>query len=158
MKNPAALTSSVASACCSESARCTSAIAARSVSSAAMPQAWPAPARQLGDGVVDTGLGAPDDHRAAAMVDDVDRDLPTHAGTATDDDDLLGLKMHIRVPSWFSLTAPTGPPLFRIYDANDRELRRFAKAVAIPPGAARTETAASPGELSSPRPPIHPGE
>jgi hypothetical protein len=67
------------------------------------------PARQFSDGVVDTGFRASDDHRAAAVVDDVDRDLSSHTGTAADNNDLLGLKMHIRLPSWFSLTAPAGP-------------------------------------------------
>ena len=62
-----------------------------------MPQAWPRPARQLGDGVVDTGFRASDDHRAAAVIDDVDCDLSSHAGTAADHNDLLGLKMHVRV-------------------------------------------------------------
>ena len=53
---------------------------------------------QLSDGVVDTGFRASDDHRAAAVIDDVDCDLSSHAGTAADNNDLLGLKMHIRGP------------------------------------------------------------
>jgi hypothetical protein len=70
------------------------------------------PARQLSDGVVDTRFRASEDHRAAAVIDDVDRDLPTHAGTAADNNDLLGLKMHIRGAFLVLLTAPTGPPFF----------------------------------------------
>jgi hypothetical protein len=50
------------------------------------------PARQLSDGVVDTRFRASDDHRAPAVIDDIDRDLPTHTGTAADNNDLLGLK------------------------------------------------------------------
>jgi hypothetical protein len=45
------------------------------------------------------------------VIDDVDRDLPTHTGTAADNNDLLGLKMHIRLAFGFSLTAPAGPSL-----------------------------------------------
>ena len=56
------------------------------------------PALQLGDGVVDTRFRASDDHRASAVVDDVDRDLPTHAGTAAHNNDFLGRKMHIGCP------------------------------------------------------------
>ena len=59
-----------------------------------MPQAWPRRLGQLGHGVIDTGFRASDDHRAAAVVDDIDRDLPSHAGAAADNDDLLGLEMH----------------------------------------------------------------
>ena len=54
------------------------------------------PARQISDAVVDMRFRASDDHRAPAVIDDVDRDLPTDAGTAADDNDFLGLKMHIR--------------------------------------------------------------
>ena len=63
------------------------------------PPGLATPARQLGDGVVDTGFRASYDHRAAAMIDDVERDLSSHAGTAADNNDLLGLKMHTRGPS-----------------------------------------------------------
>lgn len=59
------------------------------------------PAGQLSDGVVDTRLRVSDGHRTSAVVDDVDRDLLTHAGAAADNNDLLGFKMHVRVPSWF---------------------------------------------------------
>ena len=53
------------------------------------------PARQVVDGVVDTGVRASDDHRAAAVVDDIDRDLSSYAGTAADNHNLLALEMHI---------------------------------------------------------------
>ena len=53
------------------------------------------PARQVGDGVVDTGFRASDDHRAAAVVDDIDGDLSSYAGAAADNNDLLALEMHI---------------------------------------------------------------
>ena len=74
------------------------------------------PARQLSDGVVDTAFREADDHRAPAMIDDVARDLPTDAGTAADDNDLLVPKMHTRRPFLVLLTAPSGPPLFRRCD------------------------------------------
>ena len=61
-----------------------------------MPQALPA-ARSSAT-VSRPGLPTPDDDRAAAMLDDVDRGLASHPAAATDDDDLLGLEMHIRVP------------------------------------------------------------
>ncbi len=91
------------------------------------------PVRQLSDGVIDTVLRTSDDHRAAAMVDDIESDLPTHAGTAADNDDLLAVKVHVRVPSWLCLTAP-----------------RWA--------AASNETATSRAEPASPQPLVHPGD
>ena len=56
------------------------------------------PARQLSDGVANTVFGASDDHRIGAVLDDIDRNLPSHAGTAANHDDLLGLKMHSQFP------------------------------------------------------------
>src|SRR6516165_5338310 len=67
---------------------------------------------QLSDGVVDTVFRQTDDHRAPAMIDDVDCDLPTDAGTAADNNDLLGPKMHIRGAFLVLLAAPTGPRYF----------------------------------------------
>jgi hypothetical protein len=55
-------------------------------------------ARKLSDGIVDTGFRPSDDHRAAAVLHDVDRNLPSHASTAADHNDLLGLKVHIGAP------------------------------------------------------------
>jgi hypothetical protein len=39
---------------------------------------------QISRCVVDTGFRASDGRNAAAVIDDVDRDLPTHAGTAAE--------------------------------------------------------------------------
>jgi hypothetical protein len=83
------------------------------------------PARQLSDGVVDTRFRASDDHRAPAVIDDVDRDLPTDAGTAADNNDFLGLKMHIRGPFQILLTAPTGSPFFVSTTSRIRRCRRI---------------------------------
>jgi hypothetical protein len=57
---------------------------------------------QLSDGVVDTRFRASDDHRAAAVIDDVDRDLPTDAGNAADNNAFLASKCIFGVPSRFS--------------------------------------------------------
>jgi hypothetical protein len=83
------------------------------------------PAHQLSDGVVDTGFRASDDHRAAAVIDDVDRGLPADAGAAADNNDLLGLKMHIRGPFLVLLTAPTGPRFFVSTTRRIRGCRRI---------------------------------
>jgi len=55
-----------------------------------------APACRVRDGVINTVFRPADDHRAAAVAHDINGDLPTHDGTVADNNDLLGLKMHIR--------------------------------------------------------------
>ena len=46
------------------------------------------------------------------VIDDVDRGLPTDAGTAADNNHLLGLKMHMRGTFLVLLAAPAGPQFF----------------------------------------------
>ena len=55
----------------------------------------PCPWCQICDGVVDTGFRASDDHRAAAVVDDIDRDLSSYAGATADNHDLFAFEMHV---------------------------------------------------------------
>ncbi len=62
------------------------------------PRSLTTPAGQLGHDVFNAIFRATHDHRAPAMAHDINGDLPTHAGTAADNNDLLGLKMHIRGP------------------------------------------------------------
>src|ERR1700757_1184702 len=52
------------------------------------------PAAQFGHGVINTLFRATDNHRAAPVAHDIDGDLPTHAGTTSDNDDLLGIEVH----------------------------------------------------------------
>ena len=110
------------------------------------------PAHQL-DRVIDTGFRATYDHRAAAMIDDVERHLSPHAGTAADNNDLLGLKLHTRLPPGLSLTALTRPALScrRRVIGGARSARGRTDNPAYPTRfAGRTQTAARRGELSSP--------
>jgi hypothetical protein len=87
MKKPAALTIKVASPCCSDSARWTS------VGQLGRdPPGLTAPAGQLGHHVIDPFFRASNDHRAATAIDDVQRGLAPHAGTAAEHDDLLTLE------------------------------------------------------------------
>jgi len=71
-----------------------------------------APACRVRDGVINTVFRPADDHRAAAVAHDINGDLPTHDGTAADNNDLPGLKMRIGGAFMVLLTAPTGPPFF----------------------------------------------
>lgn len=66
---------------------------------------------------IDDGEVLTDDHRAAAVIDDVDRDLPSHAGAAADNNDLLGRKMHIRDPFLALLDGSAWTAALRIDDA-----------------------------------------
>src|SRR5262249_5602352 len=52
------------------------------------------------------------------------------------------------------------PWLLQSMCCREKRVRRGrpTNGVTIPPGSGRTETAATRGELSSPQPPIHPGE
>jgi hypothetical protein len=51
------------------------------------------PVGQLGNGVIDTAFRASNDHRAATAIDDVERGLASHAGTAADLNDLLTVEL-----------------------------------------------------------------
>lgn len=85
------------------------------------------PVRQVGDGVVDTGFRASDDHRAAAVVDDIDRDLSSYAGATADDNDLLAFEMHVRLLSWYSVTAPAVPLFFVSTTRRIRAVEEFGR-------------------------------
>src|ERR1700744_711624 len=51
-------------------------------------------ASQFGHSLINTVFRPAHDHGAAAVFDDVDRDLPAHTGAASNDDDLLGIEVH----------------------------------------------------------------
>jgi hypothetical protein len=87
------------------------------------------------DGVVDTGFGVSDDHHTAVVIDDLDRNLPTHAGTAPTTTTFFASKCISRsLPSCPSRLEPDrcGSEFGR-YDTRRRELRRSASAVPIQP-------------------------
>src|ERR1700742_913728 len=92
-----------------------------------------AAARQLSDGVVDARFRASDDHRAAAMAHHIKGGLPTHTGAAADNDDLLGLKVHIRESLPGFLTVVAGWSFFVSTTRNALSRGRPGYAVTNPP-------------------------